>query len=289
MREMRSEDYEAAFAAMPCGFRICEKEGVKWVTIPAIEAAGGVSHGFAMRYGGVSEGPFSTLNLGWNRPDDKGAIETNYRRLAKAAGFPYESMALVSYCHGDGVEIAHSGDGGMGFPGGKRYPDCDGLVTQQRDVTLTTLHADCMPVFLYDPVRRAGGMVHAGWRGASLRVGKKAVLKMREAFGCRPQDILAGVGPSICAGCFEVDGPVMEIFQKAFADLPCISWTEETQKYHVDLWRVMGAQLMEAGLLPEHITLSGLCTCHDEGFFSYRRDKKTIGETGAMAAFLRLL
>lgn len=286
---MKQKQYEAAFAAMPCGFCIHENNGVKWVSLPLLEKAGGVSHGFAMRFGGVSEGPFWSLNLGWNRPDDKAAIRENYQRLADAAGFSYESMALVSYCHGDGVEVARAGDGGMGFPGGARYPDCDGLVTCERGVTLTTLHADCMPLFLYDPVRQAGAMVHAGWRGASLRVGQKAARKMIEAFGCRAENILAGIGPSICEACFEVDAPVMEIFKENFPNVPCIRWQEDTQKYHVDLWRVMGAQLLDAGLLPEHIMLSGLCTCCGEGFFSYRRDKKAIGETGAMAGFLRLL
>ncbi len=286
---MNKTDYEAAFAAMPCGFSIREKDGVKWAAIPLLEAAGGVSHGLAMRFGGVSTGAFSTLNLGWNRPDSREALFENYRRFAKAAGFPYGSMALVSYCHGDGVEVAHSGDGGMGFPGGARYPDCDGLITNEAGVTLTTLHADCIPLFLYDPVKKAGGMVHAGWRGTSLRVGRKAALLMQEKFGSRPEDILAGVGPSICADCFEVDAPVMEIFQKNFPEVPCISYTEATKKYHVDLWRVMGAQLLEAGLLPQHIAQSGACTCCGEGFFSYRRDKKALGETGAMAAFLRLV
>lgn len=127
-----------------------------------IEQAGGTRHGFTQRYGGVSKSPFDSLNLGLKRPDDPEALEENYARLCRAAGLEREELAMAAYCHGDGVEIATCADRGKGFGRGE-FPPCDGLVTAEKGVTLMTLHADCMPLFLYDPIRRACGMVHSGW------------------------------------------------------------------------------------------------------------------------------
>jgi len=269
------------------GHTLAQSGGISFCRLPLLLEAG-CDHGFTLRYGGVSPAPMDSLNLGHNRPDSAENLSENYRRFANEAGFPLSSAAIVSYCHGDGVEVATRNERGWGFPGAPRFPDCDGFVTRDPGVTLITLHADCMPVFLFDPVKKAGGLVHAGWKGASPRVGKKAALRMMDEFGCDPKDMLAGVGPSICQKCFEVDRDVFDVFQQAFPDVPCFEWDDSRQKYLIDLWTVMAAQLMEAGLLPEHIQIAGACTCCGEGYFSYRRDKKLFGNTGAMAAYLRL-
>ncbi|MGI6192103.1 MAG: peptidoglycan editing factor PgeF [Christensenellales bacterium] len=280
---MKKQDYDKVHF----GHTLAPSGGISFCRLPMLAEAG-CDHGFSLRYGGVSPAPMDSLNLGHNRPDSKENLSENYRRFAAAAGFPLSSAAIVSYCHGDGVEIATKNERGWGFPDAPRFPDCDGFVTVDPEVTLITLHADCMPVFLYDPIKKAGGLVHAGWKGASLRVGKKAVLRMAAEFGCNPKNILAGVGPSICPNCFEVDGDVHGIFEKAFPDVPCFAYDENRQKYFIDLWMVMAAQLMEAGVAPSNIQIAGVCTCCSEGYFSYRRDKKLHGGTGAMAAYLRL-
>lgn len=270
------------YHAMQHGFKKSESSGLCWAYSPLLSAAG-VKHGFTTRRGGVSGGSFDSLNLGWNRPEPKENIRENYRRLAAAAGFPYESMVLVNYCHGGAVERVDAKDLGKGFGKGQ-LPSCDGIITDTPGVTLVTLHADCLPVFLYDPVNRACAMVHAGWKGASLRVGGNAVKKMMKELGCESRNILAAIGPSICQDCFEVDAPVMEIFKREFPEVDCITF--DGTKYHIDLWKVMAAQLMERGILGEHIEVSDECTFeHPEDYFSYRRDKR---ETGAMAGFIRL-
>jgi len=261
--------------------------GVRLCRVPALVAAG-CDHGFTLRCGGVSEAPFDSLNLGHNRPDDPQKVAENYRRFAAAAGFPLETAAIVSYCHGNGVERLTAAERGYGFPGAPRFPDCDGFITDDPEVTAVTLHADCMAVFLYDPVKKAGGMLHAGWKGTSLRIGRLAAEKMIAELDCSPQNILAGIGPSICADCFEVDEPVMRIFADAFPDVEAITYRKATGKYHIDLWHIMCAQLMEAGIQPENITVTAQCTCCGEGYFSFRRDGKLYGSTGAMAGYLRV-
>lgn len=285
---MGSSEFERDYARVARGFSLHEAGGVRYAGVPMIEQAGGTRHGFTQRYGGVSKSPFDSLNLGLKRPDDPEALEENYARLCRAAGLEREELAMAAYCHGDGVEIATCADRGKGFGRGE-FPPCDGLVTAEKGVTLMTLHADCMPLFLYDPIRRACGMVHSGWKGASLRIGGKAVSLMAEKLECRPRDILVGIGPSICPDCFEVEEPVRSVFAGAFPQANAVMEGRREGKFQVDLWRVMVWQLLEQGIEPGHITLSGECTRHGPHYFSYRRDKTAVGNTGAMAGFMALI
>ncbi len=270
-----------------------ERHGLAWMTVPALTQCG-VLHGVTTRHGGTSEASgLRSLNLGWNRPDPRENVEANYRRLADAAGFFLDSMALVNYEHGDGIARAYAGDGGKGWKAGA-FPPCDALVTDCPDVTLFTLHADCMPVFLFDPTRRAGAMIHAGWKGTSKRIGAKAVARLQAEFDSLPENIVAAIGPSIAQKRFEVDRPVYEIFRDAFAienaagsEGQAIALEDEARgKFHIDLWAIMAFQLMEAGIRPEKLTLPAACTYDNaDDFFSYRRDGKVCG---AMAGFLRV-
>lgn len=283
---MRANVLDTAFAQAERGFLRVEKNGLAMVYARRLKEAGAL-HGFTTRRGGVSEGLCASLNLGWNRPEPKENIAENFRRMSDAAGFPYESIALANYQHGDGVEAVTDMERGFGmYPGGRKFAPCDALVSRDRAVTLLTLHADCMPVFLFDPAIRAGGMVHAGWKGTYARIGAKAVKKMVTDLGAVAGRMLAAVGPSISAEYFEVDAPVRDLFAREFADVNGIEYRKQTGKYHVDLPKMMFAQLLEAGVLPENVILSGICTyawCDD--YFSFRRDGPG---TGAMAGFIRV-
>lgn len=270
-----------------------EADGLAWYAVPALRDYG-VCHGVTTRHGGVSQLPgLRSLNLGWNRPDPREAVAENYQRLANAAGFLMDSMALVNYEHGDGIARARNGDGGVGWREGAFAP-CDALVSDSPDVTLITLHADCMPVFLFDPQKRAGAMIHAGWKGTSMRIAAKAVGRMTAEFGSRPQDLIAAVGPSISQARFEVGDDVLSIFAEAFAldaidgvdGQPVVTRGQTSGKAHIDLWAVMALQLMEVGVQPAHMTITDTCTFENKNdFFSYRRDGRACG---AMAGFLRL-
>ena len=129
------------------------------------------------------------------------------------------------------------------------------------------------------------GLVHAGWRGALGRIGSRVVERMTQEYGSDPRDILAGVGPSICPDCFEVGHNVAEEFIAAYPGLPCVL-EQENARPHVDLWMVAFRQFVEAGVLPEHISLFDVCTMTTPRLYSHRRDK---GNTGGMAAYLRIL
>lgn len=285
-------DYGNAFGRMRQGFVRREKEGLVWLCAPSLVEAG-VLHGFTTRWGGVSEvAGLDSLNLGWNRPDDpRENVMENYHRLSEAAGFSYDSMALVAYEHGGNVCVADGDDRGKGFGKGVFSP-CDGLVSRDPNLTMVTLHADCLPVFLFEPAVNAGGMLHAGWKGTALRIGERAAGKIAGELGGRPERMLAAVGPCICPDHFEVDQPVVSHFWEAFgdievlADLPWQYFNQETGKYHIDLAYMMALQLLRAGLRPENITLAGACTYgNGEDFYSYRRDGRPCG---AMAGFLRV-
>ena len=259
-------------------------DGVGLYCLPAFEKLDFISHGFSARTGGVSDGFLSSLNLSFSRgfePREK--TMENYRILCRAAGIEEDSMVMDTYEHGTTVRRVTALDRGCGWTR-PSLPFCDGLITDDPAVTLMTGHADCMAFYFADPVKQAIGLAHAGWRGALHRIGREMVRSMQEAFGSDPADILAGVGPSICPRCFEVGVDVADTFLDAF---PCpeIRTEGKTGKAYIDLWKVAAMQFMEAGILPEHISVMGACTFEDTRLYSHRRDK---GLTGGMSAFLRL-
>ena len=170
-------------------------------------------------------------------------------------------------------------DCGSGVTYDRTYTDVDGLVTDEPQVILCTQYADCVPLLFADPVKRVVATAHSGWRDTVQRIGAVTVEKMCADYGCRREDIRAAIGPSIGPCCFEVDEPVMRIFADAFPDVEAITYRQATGKYHIDLWHIMSAQLMEAGIRPENITVTAECTCCGKGYFSFRRDGKLYGGT----------
>ncbi|MEG1560152.1 MAG: peptidoglycan editing factor PgeF [Clostridia bacterium] len=242
-----------------------------------------ILHGFTGRMGGVSSPPYDELNFGFNRPEKREIIEENYRHLSNAFGFPYESMVLVNYEHGENIERVSKSDCGAGFF--KTLPPCDGIITNDRDVTLITLHADCSAFFLFDSENNAIGLAHAGHRGVFLRIGQKMVARMESCFSSNPKNLRALLGPCISERKFEVDNDLGERFIKEFKAPSCCK-PGKPGKSMLSLHIPMKLQLIEAGLLESNIDIADLCTFErDDLFYSYRRDK---GKTGAMAAFMRL-
>ena len=258
--------------------------GVGLYTLPSLERLSGFDHGFTARSGGVSEGYFASLNLSFSRPENRDNVMENFRIFCRAAEIPFDTMVMDNYEHGTNVIKVDRTDMGKGYlldP----LPPCDGLVTNDPSVTLITGHADCMAFYFVDPVRQCIGIAHAGWRGALGRIGSRVVECMTQEYGSDPRDILAGVGPSICPDCFEVGQNVAEEFIAAYPGLPCVL-EQENARPHVDLWMVAFRQFVEAGVLPEHISLFDVCTMTTPRLYSHRRDK---GNTGGMAAYLRIL
>ena len=268
-----------------CGYTYEEPDGVGLFRIDGLSDVPGIDHCFSARSGGVSTGPFESMNLSFTRESERGNVAENYRLFCRAAGIPAESLVLDSYEHGAMVRKVDRADRGRGFDR-EPLPLCDGLVTDDPLVTLSTGHADCMAFFAVDPVRRCIGLAHAGWRGALARIGKNLIESLRAHYGADPSRVVAAVGPSICPACFEVGPEVVEQFRAAFPGEDLYTVHPATGKTHIDLWRVAELQFLEAGVLPEHIFLSGVCTVEDPRLFSYRGSR---GPTGGMAAFLRLV
>lgn len=252
----------------------------------ALDKAGGVSHGFSTREGGITvDPPKASLNLSWTRCGSPEEVIANFKIFAEGAGIDYDDMAVVNHEHGANVlRIAHE-HRGRGFYKDP-LPPCDGIITDDPTVTLVTSHADCGAYFFYDPVHRAIGMAHAGWKGTLLRIGAEMARRMAEEFDTDPSDIIAATGPCICRDCFEVDADLGEKFQSEFG-YPGISRPGRQGKAYVDLELAAAVQFVEAGIRPESITLMNSCTYENrQHFFSHRRDK---GITGSMAAYIKLI
>ena len=281
---MTREVFEQSYRLVTTGYDYRERSGVGIYTIPAFSACPDIDHGFSGRRGGISTGCYASLNLSFTRPEQRELVEENYRIFCRAAGIPVESMVLDAYEHGTTVLCVNRWDCGRGYDR-PPLPPCDGLVTDDPEVTLITGHADCMAFYFYDPKKQAIGLCHAGWRGALDRIGSEVIRTMQTACGCDPKDILCGVGPSICPKCFEVGDDVADSFEAAFPQCD-LRGVNARGRATVDLWKVAAAQFMECGVLPEHICLMGVCTFEDDRLFSHRRDK---GHTGGMAAYLRLI
>lgn len=264
------------------------KNGLLYLEYPLLAGTGIVKHGFSTRLGGVSQGVCSTMNLSFSRGDEASAVRENYRRMAQALGVPDDSFVFSVQTHTTNVRVVTEQDRGKGLTRPVDYQDVDGLITNVPGLCLTTFYADCVPLFFIDPVHRAIGLSHSGWRGTVEKMGQVTINKMHEVYGTNASDVIAAIGPSICQDCYEVSQDVVEEFQRQFDSK---HWDElfygkENGKYQLDLWRANEIVLQEAGVLKEHMAVTNLCTCcNPEILFSHRASH---GKRGNLAAFLSL-
>jgi len=239
-----------------------------------------IPHAFTGRAGGVSEGHLSSLNLGMHRGDDPENVVKNYEILADALGFSVEKLVLANQTHSDTVRVVTESDC-LGSLSHRDYPECDGLVTNTPGVALAVFTADCTPVLFYDPVTGAVGAVHAGWRGTAAGIAAKAVETMARAFGSRPGDIRAAIGPNIGLCCFETDGDVPEAMRAALGEAATPYIFSCGEKYKVDLKGINALWLRRAGV--ENIKIATECTvCQAHRFWSHRVTKGQRGSQGAV-------
>lgn len=268
--------------------KVNRKGEVVYLTFPRLEETGAVLHGFTTRLGGVSKGDCSSMNLSFSRGDEEAAVYENYRRIAEAVGFSSESVVCSDQTHTTNVRRVGKEEKGCGLYSPRPYQDVDGLITNEPGVTLATFYADCVPLYLVDPVKKAVGLSHSGWRGTTGKIGKVTVEAMEREFGSRPEDILAVIGPSICQDCYEVSEDVAEAFREAY--LPAV-WKrlllkKENGKYQLNLWEACRENFLEAGIPEDNIVMPEICTCCNPSFlFSHRASK---GKRGNLAAFLML-
>ena len=271
-----------------------------YIVYPDIEKTKIVNHAFSTRSGGVSTGYYAEMNVSFTRGDEQQHVLENYRRIARIMQCSVEDFVCSDQTHTTNVRKVTRLDKGKGVVRKKDYSDVDGLITNESGICLATFYADCVPVFLIDPVHKAIGLCHSGWKGTVLEIGLKTVRKMEQTYGSNPKDIYAAIAPSICQDCYEVSEDVIIEFQKVFladasSETDCgypdgmekILYTKkENGKYQLNLWNACYYTLRKAGVLDEHIEVTDICTCcNPQYLFSHRASQ---GKRGNLGAFLMI-
>ncbi len=280
------------------GYKVQEKEvtyingtKIKMLHFPGWEDLPNLVHGMSTREGGVSRGIYATMNFKEDGEDPQENIRENYRRIAAYLGCDVNRMVRPSLVHGNHVHIVEEKDYGNGATRKSELQDIDALITNIPGVTLCATFADCVPLFFYDKRKQAIGLAHSGWRGTVKKIGLETVKAMQNAFQSDPNDILAGIGPCICKGCYQVGEDTAREFQNAFKETEFFKIERILQKnidgtYQLDLRKANKQVLLEAGIPKENITIASICTCCNPNLlFSHRA---TQGKRGAMGAFLGL-
>lgn len=255
-------------------FNIVTNADVTYLTSPVFDKVNWLNHGISTRLGGVSEGFCASMNLAYNGFDDEAKVSRNYEILAQAAGFDVNRIVRPKQVHGTNiVKIAES----HVFKSYKDpiadYQETDGLITNLPGVTLCSYSADCAIIQICDPVNKAIGQCHSGWRGTKDRISAKLITMMTENYGSNPANLLVSVSPSICQECFEVEWDMIKEARIGFRpeEYDKIYYKKNEVKYQFNLWEANRIVLMDAGVRDSNIFLPNLCTkCNPETMFSHR-------------------
>ena len=268
--------------------RVHQYKQVEYLTFPLLDEVETVRHLFSTRMGGVSEGIYASMNLSYARGDDKEAVDENFRRIAEIFGTTPDRIVCSKQTHTTNVRLVTEEDCGKGVLYPVDYDDVDGLITNVPGILLCTSYADCVPLYFADVKNKAIGLGHSGWRGTVCRMGEAMLNSMHDAFGTKPEDVIAAIGPSICRDCYEVGEEVAEAFRQSFPEewRFLLSEGKEAGKYQLDLWEANKRVLLGAGILSDHLAVTDICTCcNSEYLFSHRASK---GKRGNLGAFMEL-
>ena len=249
----------------------------------AADCLEGAVHCFSTRLGGVSHGHLASCNLGTHRGDEPANVVENYRILGDAVGFAPEQIVFTKQQHTDIIRVVTKDNCGEGLQRDVSQV-CDGQITDVPGVALVCFSADCTPVLLYDPVSRAVGAVHAGWRGTAQGIAAKAVDAMVREFGCKPEHIRAAIGPCIGKCCFETDWDVPQALLDSLGPKAVSAFVQKGEKYFVDLKYCNALWLQRAGV--GELDISPDCTaCDTDRYWSHR---KQGGQRGSLAGVIML-
>lgn len=211
------------------------------------------------------------FSLALHTQEDAQEIAKNRALLKKQ--FPHQNFIVANQTHSANIHVVTQAKE-VGWESLEdAIENCDALITNQKNIMLTILTADCVPILLFDPVQKVVAAVHAGWRGTEQQILLKTVQKMQEVFQTNPKDILAGIAPSIGKCCYEVDWNVAKHFEPIEN-----AYHQKNDKYMLDLPYINQQQLLNIGVKTENIEMSNLCTaCHVEHYFSYRKEQGCSG------------
>lgn len=245
----------------------------------------GVRHAFTTKAGGVSQGDCAGLNLGFNRGDTRENVLENYRILSKALSVDPDRLTLTHQIHQDKVSVVTEETIGMGLSHPMTW-ESDAIVTALKDVPLVGFYADCVVTLLYDPSTHTCGVCHSGWRGTAMGILSRTVDTMAQQLGTKRESLIAVMGPSIRQCCFETDADVPQAMEQMLGALVTPYIAEKGEKFYVDLQGVNRTLLEDAGLAPQNIVDSGICTkCESKIFWSHRA---TNGKRGVQAGVICL-
>lgn len=268
--------------------RVHQYKQIEYLTFPLLEKAGMVRHLFSTRTGGVSQGIYASMNLSYGRGDKKEAVDENFRRMAEIFETTPDRIVCAKQTHTTNVRLVTKKDCGKGVLYPPDYDEVDGLITNVPGILLCTSYADCVPLYFVDTKNKAIGLGHSGWRGTVYRMGEAMLSAMQDAFGSRPEEVLAAIGPSICKDCYEIGEEVAEAFRQSFPG----EWSsflvegKEQGKYQLDLWEANRRILLHAGIREANLAVTDICTCCNHKYlFSHRASQ---GKRGNLAAFMEL-
>ena len=254
---------------------ICDANGIKYVASPLLQGKA-VTHGFLTRTGGVSPAPYASLNFDARDTDRVENVEKNRALFHEAFGVPPGRLVTVSQVHGKEV-LAIEGR----LP--EKPVEADAIVTNVTGVAIGMMTADCQPILLYDPVNRAIGAVHAGWKGTALGIVVLTAQEMSSRYGTNPEDLIASLGPCIGPCCYKVGWNVLDEYMSRHREADCFS---EKDGLRMDINNANSVQLALIGVKRENISDDASCTsCNSDLFFSYRKDG---GRTGRQLSFIML-
>lgn len=260
------------------------------VESPLFQRETGLEHGFSTRKGGVSKEHLASLNLSFSVEDAKENVLENFRRIGERFGKTPEDFVLSKQSHETKVLKVGTKDRGKGITKDRDYEGIDALITDEKGIILSCFSADCVPILFYDPVHKAVGACHSGWRGTKGKILQNVVEEMRKHFSSNPAEILIAIGPSICKEQYVVSEDLALSFLEDYPDLG-----EDTaspiqriskDKFQLDLWDLNRRIALNCGIKEEHISISGYCTMENpELFFSHRYSQ---GKRGLQGAFICL-
>ena len=260
------------------------------VESPLFQRETGLQHGFSTRKGGVSKEHLASLNLSFSVEDAKENVLENFRRIGERFGKTPEDFVLSKQSHETKVLKVGTKDRGKGITKDRDYEGIDALITDEKGTILSCFSADCVPILFYDPIHKAVGACHSGWRGTKGKILQNVVEEMRKHFSSNPAEILIAIGPSICKEQYVVSEDLALSFLEDYPDLG-----EDTaspiqriskDKFQLDLWDLNRRIALDSGIREEHISISGYCTMENpELFFSHRYSQ---GKRGLQGAFICL-
>jgi len=270
-------------------FELKELGPIKYFQCRELNNTNLVVNAFSTRLGGVSKSPFDSLNLSYQVKDKENCVLENRKIISDILNINYRSMTSAQQVHKDKITVVKEEDKGKGaFTSSEAIKESDALITNLPEIPLLMCYADCVPIFILDPIKKVIGLIHSGRKGTELELTLKTLFKMKTIFGTTSRSCLTAIFPSIGPCCYNIkeQNKIDDYWlnEDKYNGEP-ISWQNKSGR-SLDLRKANYWQLIKGGVEEKNIFVNEICTAdHSELFFSYRRDK---GNTGRMAAIFML-